>query len=152
MSHQSKRERIMQHLQDRFTAMQVGVNGYSTTWNAVVRRPLTKQETAIGDAVALFDVDEEKTPEIGFYRCSLRIQVEFFCTMLTGDDPSTELNRMLLDVQRCMRTDVTCGGLGFNILELRNELDVDGPADRLVAGVVEFQVQYRHMLDDPRLP
>lgn len=152
MNTQSKRELIMQNLVSRFSAMRVGDNGFSTTWNAVVRRPLTKQETALGDAVAIFDVDEDKTSEIGFYRCSLRVQIEFFCTMLTGDEPSTQLNRMLLDVQRCMRSDVTCGGLAFNILELRNELDVDGPADRLVAGVVEFQVQYRHTLDDPRLP
>lgn len=154
MSHDvlSKREQIMAHLERRLTSVREGVSGYTSTWNTVVRRPLTKQEVAIGDAIALFDTDEEKTAEIGFYRCFLTVMVEFFYTLKAGDNPSTELNRLLLDIQRIMRSDVTCGGLSFNILEVRNELDIDGPADRLVAGVVEFQVQYRHLLDDPRKP
>lgn len=154
MSHDvlSKRELIMAHLEKRFLEAREGVDEYTNTWNTVVRRPLTKQEVAIGDAIALFDTDEEKTPEIGFYRCALSVSVEFFYSLKAGDNPSTELNRLLLDIQRIMRSDVTCDGLSFNILEVRNELDIDGPADRLVAGVVEFQVQYRHLLDDPRKP
>lgn len=148
----SKREQIMQHLQQRFSALRAGEDGYTTTWNVVTRRPLTKQEVAMGDAIAIFDTGEEKTAEIGFYRCMLYVSAEFFYALKTGDDPSTELNRLLVDIQRAIRVDVTCGGVAFNMVELRNELDIDGPADRLVAGVVEFQVQYRHLIDDPRLP
>lgn len=148
----SKRELIMQHLAERFAALREGVDGYTTTWNAVTRRPMGDQEVSMGNALGLFDVEEEKNPAINWYHCNLRVVAEFYYVLQLGDEPSTELNRMLVDIQRAIRVDVTCGGLAFNIVELRNELDVDGPADRLVAGVVEFQVQYRHLLDDPRKP
>jgi hypothetical protein len=148
----SRRESILQHVADRFRAMREGQDDYTTTWNAVVRRPLTKAEVSLGNAIGMYDTEEEKVSEIGRYRSTLTVVIEFFHTLKHGEEPSTELNRMLADVQRAMRVDVTCGGLSYNVVETKNELDIDGPADRLVAGIVEFQISYKHTLDDPRLP
>lgn len=154
MSHAdlSKREQIMEHLVNRFGDIREGEDGYTTTWNVVARRPMTKAELNLGDALGLFDVEETKTARIGFYDCDLKVVCEFFHVLKLGDEPSTELNRMLCDIQRGMRSDIGCGGLTINIVENSSELDIDGPADRLVAGVVEFQIAYRHALDDPRKP
>jgi hypothetical protein len=145
----SKRERIMEHLKARFEAVQKGVDGYSTTWNLVTREPLSKSAVAMGDCVGLFDIRETKTPSMQHMTCELTVVVEFYCRMQLGDNPGTELNRMLLDVQRTIRSDIQCSGLALNIVENKNELDIDGPGDSLVAGVVEFLVQYRHLVDDP---
>jgi hypothetical protein len=145
----SKRERIMTHLKERFEAIQSGIDGFSTTWNQVTRQPLSKSAVAMGDCLGLFDIREEKTPHMQFMLCTLTVVVEFYSRMQLGDDPATELNRMLLDVQRTFRSDIQCGGLALNIVETKNELDIDGPGDSLVAGVVEVQVQYRHYVDDP---
>jgi hypothetical protein len=151
-AHLSYRERIMEHLVDRFGDIREGENGYTVTWNVVARRPMTKAELNLGNALGLFDVEEEKTARIGYYDCQLKVVCEFFHVLQIGDEPSTELNRMLCDIQRAMRSDIGCGGLSLNIVENNSELDIDGPADRLVAGVVEFQIAYRCALDDPREP
>ena len=146
----SIREKIMAHLEDRFRDVREGEDGYATTWNVVVRRPMTKTEVGLGKAIGLYDTEEQKTPQIGYMICTLTVICEFFYAMKIGDDAATELGVMLTDIQRTRRSDVTCGGISINIVEVRNELDIDGPADRLVAGACEFQVQYRHSLDDPR--
>lgn len=146
----SMREAIMEHLATRFKNVRAGVDGYSTTWNTVARRPIGKAEINMGNVVGIFDTEEIKTRDMQFTRSQLRVMVEFFYTLKIGDEPSTELNRMLVDVQRLMLSDIYCGGLSLNIVENRNELDIDGPADRIVAGVAEFQVQYRHSVHDPR--
>lgn len=149
----SRRELIMSYLETAFKRMRSGVDGYTTTWNIVERRPLTKEEVAsVGNALAIFDTAEVKVQEIGFDRCSLTVELEFFYCLKMGDKPSKELNRMLLDIQRKMREDVTSGGLSINVSEERNELDLLGPADRVVAGVVEFTILYRHVINDPRQP
>jgi hypothetical protein len=136
-------------LVQRFLDLRKGIDNYSTTWNVVVRRPFTNSETQLGDALGIFDVSEEKTVRIGYVDCALSVQVEFFHKVFEGDEPSIELNRMMLDVQRAMRSDITCGGLSINIEEIRNHLDIEGPTDRLVAGVVEWKITYRHSLNDP---
>jgi hypothetical protein len=149
----SRRERIMAYLETIFRQMRSGVNDYTTTWNIVARRPLSKEEvSAVGNALTIFDVAEVKEQEIGYDRCSLTVELEFFYCLKMGDKPSSELNRMLLDIQRKMREDVTSGGLSINVSEERNELDLLGPADRVVAGVVEFTILYRHVINDPRQP
>jgi hypothetical protein len=147
----SKRERIMEHLRERFLAVRMNDGeGYTTQWNIVTRTPLGKSEISMGDAVGLFDPNETKTQEMMFMRCSLTVQVEFYYSMQLGDNAATELNRLLLDVQRTMRQDIQCGGLCLNIVESRSELDIDGPGDSLVVGLAEFQVLYRHSVNDPR--
>ena len=145
----SKRERIMEHLKERFEARQEGVGGAMYTWNMVTRRPISRVEVAQGNTIGLFDVQEEKHQEMMHMRCHLAVVVEFYCSLMIGDEPSTELNKMLLDVQRTIRQDIYCSGLTLNVVENKNQLDIDGPTDNMVAGVVEFMVQYRHLVDDP---
>lgn len=145
----SRREQIMLHLVDRFKGLRRNVDNYTTTWNVVVRRPMTNTETQLGDAMGIFDVSERKEFRIGHVDAFLTVNLEFFHKVRDGDEPSTELNRMLLDVQRACRSDINCGGLTINILEMTNELDIEGPTDRLVAGVVEIEIHYRHALNDP---
>lgn len=145
----SKRERIMVHLAERFAARQAGVDDALYTWNLVTRRPVSRVEVDMGDTVGIFDIREEKQQQMQHMLCNLTVVVEFYCASMIGDEPSTELNKMLLDVQRTIRADIYCSGLSLNIVESRNELDIDGPTDKLIAGVVEFTVLYRHLVDDP---
>jgi hypothetical protein len=146
----SRREQIMRYLVALFADMRASIDGYTTTWETVVRRPLSDTEAKLGNGLGVYDVSEEKVPEIGRYRSHLTVRIEFFYLIRHGDEPSTELNRMLVDIQRAMRADHTCGGLAYNVLETENELDINGPADRLVAGIIEYRVEYKHLLDDPR--
>lgn len=146
----SKRERIMRHLVERFEGLVEGEDEYTATWNTVTRAPVARSQMAQGNALGLYGVSEHKDPDVGFMRCTLNVSIEFYLVLGLGDDPSTELNRALADLQRAMRSDPQMGGLAFNALETRNEFDVDGPDDSIVAGFVEFAVTYRHKVDDPR--
>ena len=145
----SKREQIMQNIAARFEAVQAGVNGYSTTWNIVTRKPVARSVVAMGDTIGIFDVREHKVQEMQHMRCTLSVTLEFYGAVQIGDEPSTLLNTMLLDVQRTIRQDIYCSGLSLNVVENKNELDIDGPTDMVVAGIVEISVLYRHLVDDP---
>jgi hypothetical protein len=146
----SKRENIVQHLKDRFETVRQGVDGYTVEWDNVERGPLTRQDKILDATVSLTDTRETKTAMIGVYECRLTIVVEFAYRVREGDDPLHELNRLLVDVQRLMRTDIQAGGLCLNIVETSTELDAEGPADRVVGGVTFWEVLYRHSLQDPR--
>ena len=157
----SLRERIMRHLCNRFTERQRGetrraVDGstivFRTTWNTVSRKPLHKDALRLGAAVALFEGAEQKARETGTVRATLPVIVEFYDTLQEGDDPATLLKMLLTDVQHCVLLDPQCGGLTLDIQEIRNELSIDGPSDRTVAGMVEFAVVYRPRASSPMLP
>lgn len=145
----SIRDNIMEHLKDRFETVRAGTNRYTTTWNMVLRAPLTKQSKIIGDSVSILDLTEKKDESIGQMTCRLRVAIEFVYVMKIGDEPLTELNRILVDIQRLMRSDIQAGGLCLNIVESSSELDLDGPEDRLVGGIVFWEVLYKHATQDP---
>jgi hypothetical protein len=67
-----------------------------------------------------------------------------------GFDPADELNRLLTAVQLTIAEDRTCSGLVCDILEVQNEIDATGRGSSLVEGAIQWDVVYRHALDDPR--
>lgn len=151
----SKRENLMRWLKHVFEEQRAGTNGMTQTWDVVSRSPLTKEEMRRGTAIAIFDTAERKESRISGgsgapVDAHLMVQAEFYLVTQIGDNAGSELNRLLLDVQRTFMGDVTLGGRAINVVEARSELDVDGPADRLVAGMVEFSIHYRHRRDDAR--
>jgi hypothetical protein len=152
----SIRERIMQSLVKRFEDMVAGINDYSTTWTMVSRVPLNSSQIKEGNILCVMDTEESKVAEINFMRCSLVVITEFWYRIRTGDNAATEANRMMTDIQRAMRsdiytTDIESSGLTLNIVESRNQLDIDSVSDRLINGLVYWQVQYRHSKDNPTL-
>ena len=149
----------MEALKTRFLAVVVGVDGHVLTWNTVERRPLTDVEMQAGDAISLIDASENKSEEVGYMRSDMTVFTEFWIRTQLGDDPSQHVNNVLADVQLTMRADIntaetpgdptTC--LTINITETRNETDIEGAADMLVGGVIQWSVLYRHNKQDPRL-
>ena len=146
----SIRENIMARLEDRFLAMTAGVDGFSTTWKTVSRKPLTKDQIASGDALALFDVAERELKEIGFTLRTLQVAIEFWAVVAPEGSPATALNTLLLDVQREMSADLNMSGLTLNVEQQSSEMAVDGPKDDEVAGVAFYSITYRTKRDDPR--
>lgn len=149
----SIRENIMQHLLDRFSSVEEGVDGYTQTWAAVLRSPITKPEALTGPTLCLIEGQERNEAEIHSTRCSLTLYTEFWMPLPVGANPYSELNRLMADVQRCMRSDIYCGGtpsgLTLNIVKTGDDLDVQASSS-VVGGIVIWEVQYRHAVDDPR--
>jgi hypothetical protein len=147
----SYRDNIMEYYLDLFVNLRAGTDEYSVTWNSVERKPLPASPSNFpSTAISIMDHRESKKELIGMYQCHLIIHTEFAIRLNVGDNPSVELNRLMLDVQRAMRKDNTAGGLIINVVETNSELDIEGPGDRLVGGIISWEVHYRHALDDPR--
>lgn len=151
---QTVRDRIMTHLAARFKDSQAGVDGRYMTWNTVHDTPLTNVERLLGDAISLYDGRELKKPEIGYERCELEVQTEFKIKLAMGDNPASIARAVLGEVQATMLSDIYCTDgarqLSLNIVEVGNEIDVEGPDDQTVSGIVFWKVQYRHKAGDPR--
>lgn len=154
------REKIMDNIATRFKAVTVGQavtvwDGSTWTlkrhWNTVARRPLSQTEIKLGNALALFDTKEQKTRETGFDRAHLQLMIEIFVNIAMGEEPSTVLNEAILDVQTVMSLDRTCGGFALDVVEVRNEKDIEGPSDKIVAAMIEVHIVYRHRAGNPRL-
>jgi hypothetical protein len=144
------RDQIMSHLVKRFEDCIAGQGGRYMTWNAVTDAPLTSAEKVLGNAVGIYDGRERKKPEMGLTRSTLEVQTEFLVKLAMGDNPAKVGRAVLGEVAAVMMSDIYCGGLSLHIVEVGNELDVDGPKDQSVAGIVFWEVYYRHQAGDPR--
>ena len=148
----SVRSNIMGHLQERFQSVTPGTAPWATytvNWNLVQQAPLQKADIIMGDALSLLDVKEKTEAVIGLYRCDLQVAIEYYHAVDAGDDPSTSLNRLLTDVQRTMMSDIYCGQMSMNMVELGSENDIGAQTDRTVHGVSFWKVTYQRKLNDP---
>jgi hypothetical protein len=146
----SLRENICAHIADRLASIQAGVGQYTHTFNLVTRAPITKPEATVDVSVAVLDPRESKSREVGYQRCVMTLVTEFYIRLKLGDVPRTEINVVMLDIYRSIMADQTCSGLTISITETGNEVDVDGPSDGLVSGVLVWEILYRHQINDPR--
>lgn len=151
------RNRILAVLKQRFLDVADGVGGHIITWNVVERKPLEDQQMEMGNAIALLEGPETKRDEVQRVRASLTLLTEFWVRLELGDEPSDRLNRVMGDIYLTMRGTNGQGiyvlepddtQLALDIQERRNELDVGGPGDTLVGGVVEWEILYRHHAND----
>lgn len=146
----SLRENIAEYWRWKLERIEPGVDGYLIGFDSVVRAPLTKPEHLLRAAAGVIDFREEKRAEIGYYLCTLFLNIEFCVATPLGEQPASALNRALLDIQRCFFSDQTSGGLAYDVREVMSEIQPDSDEDRLGLGVVQFQILYRHRIDDPR--
>jgi hypothetical protein len=148
------RDRILQHLIKRFQDCVAGENGRFITWNTVSDCPLTSTETALGNAIGIYDGRERNRDLVGYSTRILEVQTEFKIQLAIGDKPAKVARAVLGEVQTVMTSDIYCTEgpiqLSLDIVESGNELDVDGPHDQTVAGIVFWEIQYRHIAGNPR--
>ena len=144
----SMRENIAEYYRVLFDEQDV-VPPYTTEFFRIERAAIPEAEKINGPTLAIYDHSERKEPEIGSDRVKLTLTFEFSYPMKEGDKASTELNRILLDVQRLVRSDIYCGGLTLNVVEIGSDFDIEGTGDSIVGGIVQFEVLYRHKILDP---
>ncbi|QSY98652.1 hypothetical protein J2J97_31780 (plasmid) [Rhizobium bangladeshense] len=148
------RDRILQHLVKRFRDCVAGENGRFITWNTVSDCPLTSEEITFGNALGIYDGRERNKDGIGLSTRFLEVQTEFKIKLAYGDKPAKVARAVLGEVQTVMTSDIYCTEgsvqLSLDIVEIGNELDVDGPHDQTVAGIVFWEIQYRHIAGKPR--
>lgn len=151
---QTVRDRIMQHLLSRFAACVEGQGGRYITWNTISDAPLKEGQKVLGNAIGVFDSRERKKPEVSLVRAALEVNTEFHVRLAHGDNPVAVARAVLGEVQAIMLSDIYCteptGQLSLNIVEIGNELDVDGPDDKSVSGIVFWEIQYRHQAGNSR--
>jgi hypothetical protein len=156
----SIRERVLVALCDLFSEMREdqpqGVDAwgnpteYDLRWDVVQREPLTQRERKKRYAMAILDEREEKLPQIQTFHVNLSVTIEFWMLLNVNEDPSTCANRLLLNIQRRLREDITLGGLVLNVEERGNNIDVDSWTDKQIEGAIFLNILYKHAQADPR--
>lgn len=153
MSELSVRERILQQIKTDFE--QMGTD-YPFEWSYITRADLDTREYGKRYSIAILDTTEAKTPQIGHMECTLTIVLQWFATINSGDDPSTECNKVLTAIGRKLRENwrIVEDGTGLQLAldtnEIANSIDIADARDRQIGGTMDVQVLYRHARDDPR--
>lgn len=150
----SLREQIMQALVAVFQDIRAGVptaDPFDFKWDAVVRYPLGDKERRARYAVSLVEGDETKRPLADSTNAFLSVEVNFFALAESREEPATQLNTILLNIQRAVRQDPMLGGLSIDVREDANTHSVDSFEDRQIEGSVFYTVVYKHAENDPRL-
>lgn len=150
----SVREDIMEYLVAVFQGVAPGVvvgeQTYSTAFDAVSRFPFRGQDQLMNCEISIIDLKEKKKQVMLYQDCFLMVTTEFRYRLQLGDDPLTEANRVLSDIQLAMRSDITCDAKSLNVTELSNELDPEHGGIHIVGGIAFWEIRYRHRWDDPR--
>lgn len=134
-----------------FDDMCEGVDDYTVTWDRIRRSPIDSFDTTMRTSLAILDTREIKSTDVhDLTRSTMRVIFEAKYRPQMGDEPSTELNRLILDIQRKIKEDINLGGLTLNITEAGNDIDIEGHADNIVTATVFVDVLYRHVISDPR--
>ncbi len=162
----TRRERIMEEVARRLGEMTQGdpvSDPYLTTLEFVSRgASLEGLHSTYRTAAAILDADENKTPKINQMDCQLRVTVEFFAYVDTNQTPSSAGNKILGDIQRKMREDIHLTEpddgrpvgdrqLSEHIVEVGNQLFIDGVSDTQITGAITYNITYKHGINDPRV-
>lgn len=141
------REQIMANMKVIF---ETDTSNDRVRWSYVTREPPSKHDIAHNKTVlGLYDTSEKVREGSGYETRSVNVIVEFHITLADGDKPSTFLNHCLGSIVNRIGDDTSLGGLALNIVEKGSELDIDGPDDKTVAGMIVLTVSYRCRPNDP---
>lgn len=146
----SIRLQILKAIKTRLSAMDVPT--YTFKFSQVALGPLGPSDATKRYMAGIVAGEEKKQPRIHpMYDCILPVTIEMRMTINQGDlSPAEEVERVLADVQTCLMTDTTCGGIALNCNETGNAVDLDLYTDKTVMAAVFLQVLYRHTINDPR--
>ena len=163
----SRRERIMREIRRRMDEIELGQpqdDPFQVTFGVVTRGSSLEgiHETEGKYSLAILDTDEQKSPKIQQMVALLTVALEFFAWVEEGEQPSSVGNKVMTDIQRKMREDLNLTEpddgrnvqdrqLSENVEEIRNQMFIDGYADRKINGVVFYNITYKHGVNDPRL-
>lgn len=146
----SFRESIVEAIATLLENKTAGVDGYNTTWNKVYRGPLPLGDTLVNNAVCVWGSSEYVDNDFSHTRKFLLVMIEFWVDIGGGQTAETELNKMLVDIQRALLVDPSLGQLVMTLHEESNELTIELDESNNCVGTIEFEIQYRHNIRDPR--
>ena len=141
------REQIMASMK---TIFETDVSSDRVNWDFVTRTPPSKSQIQNNVTVlGIYDTSEKIEEGAGYERRHLNVVLEFHVRLAEDDEPSTFLNHCLGSITNRIGEDISLGGLALNTVEKGSELDIDGPFDKTVAGMIVFSVSYRCRSNDP---
>ncbi len=149
------REIALQAMMDALEAMKEGkpvADPYTVEFSEIERADVGKLAKGRRFAVAILDGEETKNEDtFPTVRCTMRVLIEFYVYVDTGEEPSKMLNVVLGEIERKIREDKTLGGKVVDVEIVGNELEIDGPFDDQCVGTIFTLVKYRHHTNDPRI-
>jgi hypothetical protein len=152
----SVREQLLEAVVASFANMEFGgfapglLEAFTCTFAPnISRAPLNDLSWKSQYSLGIQDMEERKERKAMFYYCSLPVIIEFRYLRQADEDPSTELNRILYDIQRWLAIDYTWGGLAINTQETSNSFYIDDENEKKLHGAVMVTFTYRYFWNDP---
>lgn len=144
----SIREHIMQTIQTAFEGMQSGVNNYNTTWHQIYRSPVPEDEQILINALGIYSSDEQLDRDVGTSRRMLSVNFEFYYRHQYGEAIETQLNSMLVDIQRLVESHYNWSDYVLDSIEEGNEFFYE-VKEGISMGLITYTIHYRHLSGDP---
>lgn len=126
-----------------------GRKNYGIEFSTVRLGPLSSEDNRKRFAVGIIPGNENKSDLFPLKTALLPITIEFRVTVNRGDpDPLVMAERVLGVAQQIILDDRDFGGLILYHSEMGNEQDMFTYSDKAISGMVQFQVHYRHAIDN----
>ncbi|QIG66817.1 hypothetical protein EVB27_148 [Rhizobium phage RHph_TM16] len=154
----SKRQQILEQIKALFEAVsdnEAAADPFplKPSPNGVGIGPLSMVDLQKRFTIGIVPGDEIKKDLFPFKEAILPVTVEFKGVKQKGDpDPGVFAEMLLTICQRVCLANMNLGlpDMVFNVSETGNSIDMETFGDKAVAGTLDFIVQYRHSMHDPR--
>ncbi len=119
-------------------------------FGAVGRDPLTDDMVKTHDyTISITDPSERVREAVAVEYRDINLVIEFTGKVYEGDTASVIGNRALGAIQKRIGCDITLEDLALNSVLRGSEIDIEGPFDKVVSGVIVYDVTYRCRANDP---
>lgn len=145
----SIREQIVEAIKATLVAMDTPT--FEFKFDIVQRQSFTSIARGKKYVAAIFDDSDTRSPDTDpVVRINLQVAIEFVVYIEKGQDPTTELNLVLSEVERALMVDRSFGKLAIDTTVDRTEHDIDGRFDKHAESTMFITVRFRVNNKDPR--
>lgn len=148
MAQDTIRECILQKLVEIFK--RPPLEPWDVEFGGVSRDPLTNDIVQTYDfTISITDPSERVREAVAVEYREINMVFEFTGKVREGDTASVIGNRVLGAIQKRIGCDISLEDLALNSVLRGSEIDIEGPFDKVVSGVIVYDVTYRCRANDP---
>lgn len=143
-------ERIMQGLKFHFETVPMPVAaGETLDWDVIVRAPLTDAERKMDTCVSIMEGQERSSELTGQTEKRLEVSIEYEVKSYLGEEPQAYANEVKAALEKYIAAHFRSHRRCLHMRLTASETDVGRTGDRVVGGILFYEMTYRHRTGDP---
>lgn len=143
------RERIMQGLKYAFETVPLTIASETMQFDVVVRAPLTKAEREMKSCLSIMEGQERSSELTSRTEKRLEVSIEYEIEAFMGEEPQTFSTDALAAIEKYVADHFRNHRLCLHMKLTASETDVGRSGDRVVGGILFYEMTYRHRTGDP---